>query len=82
MTGSLELIVDDTSYGLVVASLEPSGVPTIAGAVWGVTDITPVDPSRDGTQGEWTCMAPGLVEARLYYWPPSPDRPVYVDEVE
>lgn len=82
MNGSLELLVGDDSRGLVVASLEPEGVPTIAGAVWGLADITPVETPRAGTQGEWTAMAPGLVEARLIYWPPSPERPVYVDEVE
>lgn len=82
MSGSLELIVNDDSRGLVVASLEPEGVPTIAGAVWGLTEITPVESPREGTQGEWTTMTPDLVEARLIYWPPSPERPVYVDEVE
>lgn len=82
MKGSLELIINGESRGLVVASLEPEGIPTIAGAVWGLTDITPVETPRAGTQGEWTALAPGLVEAVLYYWPPSPERPVYVDEVE
>lgn len=82
MSGSLECLINDTSLGLVVASLEPSGVPTLVAAVWGLTDIAPVDPPRDGTQGEWTAMTPDLVQARVIYWPPSPDRPVYVDEVE
>lgn len=35
MSGSLECIANDDSRGLVVASLEPSGVPTIVAAVWG-----------------------------------------------
>lgn len=76
--GSLELIYSDYSQGLPVANLDPDGAPTLAAAVWGVTDITPVDAPRAGTHGEWTCRSSGGIAGTLYYWEATKDDPLSI----
>lgn len=76
--GSLELIYSDYSQGLPVANLEPDGVPALAAAVWGVTEIEPVAEHRNGTHGEWTCRSSGGIAGTLYYWEPTKDDPLSI----
>jgi hypothetical protein len=74
--GSLELIYSDTSQGLPVAHLNAVSAPTIARAVWGVTDVSAVDPPREGTLGEWTCLTQGGIAGTIYYWQESENDPL------
>ncbi len=68
-SGSLEYIVNGNSDGRPVANLEVADVPMIVGVIWGVTNVTAVDPPREDTLGEWTANGAAGVTATIYYWP-------------
>jgi len=54
MRGSIEIISNGISTGMVVNPRSVDNVPAIAELAQSLTDLTPVEEPREGVDAEWT----------------------------